>query len=399
MGLLEILMLAIMPMMAVEDEGGGDQPDKTTTAEPSADQPDKTTTDGGKEDKKPIPIEQQMLEGIKTALKPEDPEEKKKKEVETAAAAALAESNKGKTPEQIEQERLAAETEKKAKTAREEQEKLKGKKADDFQISDEEKKVWKQETQRRFNELRGYAKAQQVEVERLVRENTALAGARKNMMDVFEEAHIEPEDLAPLLEYNKKLKTGDLAGALKIVNEARVGILKAMGKEEPGVDLLDDFPDLKGKVAENEMGRDAALEVANSRRREQAAERDRHDQAERERNDQSGVRARETALGEIDKWCKEAAKGDIDYKAKEQKIMAKGADGTSMLDGILKDYPPNLWLPTLRRLFSTIEVVKAALPGNGGGEPLRPSGAKPGAKVYNELTADALRAGLGYPPH
>lgn len=390
MGLLDILMFAIFPMMIVEGEGGaveGEGKEEVKTGE------------GGEKKEPPVPVEQQMLEGIKTALKPEDPEEKKKKEAEAAAAAALAEANKGRTPDQIEQERVAAETKKAEDQKKADEDKLKGKKAEDFQLTDEEKKVWKQETQRRFTELRGFAKAQQVEVERLSQENSALSSARENMMSVFDEAKVEPEELSQLLEYNKMVKTGDLAGALKIVNEQRVSILKAMGREEPGVDLLDDFPDLKSKVAENEMGREAALELANSRRREQATERERQNQAERERQEQSGGKARETALGEIDRWCKEAAKGDIDYKAKEQKIMLKGSDGTSMLDGILKDYPPNLWLPTLKRLFSTIEVVKPATPGNGGGEPLRPSGAKPGAKVFTELTPDALRAGLGYPPH
>jgi hypothetical protein len=394
MGLLDILMFAIFPMMIVEGEGGAAEVEKraeeNTEVEKEVTKPD---------DKKPVSIEQQMLDGIKTALKPEDPEEKKKKEVEAAAAATLAEANKGKTPEQIEQERVAAEAKKADDQKKADEEKLKGKKADDFQLTEEEKKVWKQETQRRFTELRGFAKAQQLEVERLSQENLALSSARENMMSVFDEAKVEPEELSQLLEYNKMVKTGNLQGALKVINEQRVAILKAMGKEEPGVDLLDDFPDLKGKVTENEMSRESALELANSRRRAAQDEQNRNAQAERDRQDQSGVRARETALAEIDRWCKEAAKGDIDYKAKETKIMLKKGDEPSLLDGILRDYPPNLWLPTLRRLFSTIEVVKPALPGNGNGEPLRPSGAKPGAKVFTELTPDALRAGLGYPPH
>lgn len=396
MSLFEILTFAIFPMMIGEGEGGaaeGDLPEKTIT---DGDQPDKTTTD--KKDEKPVPIEQQMLDGIKTALKPEIPEEKAKKETEAAAAAALAEANKGKTPEVIEQERVALEAEKTEKARKAEEEKQKGKRADDYQLSPEEKKALSQGAQQRFHELHAYGKRQEAEVARLTQTNTELSAARENMMAVFEEAHVEPRDLSILLEYNKKVKTGDLAGALAILNEARVGILKTMGKEEPGVDLLDDFPDLKQKVTENEMGREAAIELANARRREQANERERQAKEERERQDQNGTRARDDALAGIDKWCKESAKGDIDYKAKEAKIMAKRGDKPSMLDEILQTYPPNLWLKTLQHLFSTIEIVKATAP-KLENEPLRPSGAKEGGKVFNELTPDALRAGLAAAGH
>lgn len=400
MGLLDLFMFAILPMTIGEGEGGtaepsGDQPDKTTT-DGKGDQPDKTTTDAP--EKKPVPVEQQMLDGIKTALKPESPEEKTKRETEAAAAAALAEANKGKTPEVIEQERVALEAEKTEKARKAEEEKQKGKRADDYQLSPEEKKALSQGAQQRFHELHAYGKRQEAEVTRLSGENTALLAARDNMMAVFEQAHVEPEDLSILLEYNKKVKTGDLAGALGILNEARVGLLKALGKEEPGVDLLEEFPDLAKKVTDLEMDRAGALEIANSRRRAKQDEQNRIAQDERERQDQNGTRAREDALAGIDKWCKESAKGDIDYKAKEAKIMAKRGDKPSMLDEILQTYPPNLWLKTLQHLFSTIEIVKAPAP-KLENEPLRPSGAKEGAKVFNELTPDALRAGLAAAGH
>jgi len=338
----------------------------------------------------PKPVEDQMLDGIKAVLKPADPEAEKIKTEQAKVDAALAEANKGKTPEEIAAAKAATDTEAKKKAEAEEEAKLKGKKSDDFQLSDEEKKVWKQETQRRFNELRGFAKHNEAEVSRLTQENTGLMEARDKIMGLFEENQVEPNDLVMLLDYNKRVKSGDLAGALKIVDEARIGILKAMGKEAPGVDLLAEFPDLKAKVDAQELARENALEVAAARRRDKAQQQAEIERQAQERDAGVGKNAQEEALASIERWTKEIAKTDIDYKKKEEKVLAR-------LPGILKEYSADKWLSTIKLLYESIEVAKPSTPTNGGGQPLRPSGAKPGAKTFTELTPEALRAGLGYP--
>jgi hypothetical protein len=64
------------------------------------------------------------------------------------------------------------------------------------------------------------------------------------------------------------------------------------------------------------------------------------------------------------------------------------------LEGVLKEYPPNLWLPTLKRLYAGIAVEKAPAVG-GGSKPLRPTGARPGAKAPSTML-EAINTGLGY---
>jgi hypothetical protein len=62
------------------------------------------------------------------------------------------------------------------------------------------------------------------------------------------------------------MKSGDYEGALKIIENTRAGILKALGREGPGVDLLAEHPDLKARVDNQEISRADALELANNRR-------------------------------------------------------------------------------------------------------------------------------------
>lgn len=333
---------------------------------------------GGKE----IPVEEQMLAGIKAAVTPADPAKVAEKKVADEAAAAIADANNGKTPEQIATEVAA----KKQKVDAEAAAKLKAKSADDFALKPEEKKALSQAAQIRFNELHAFGKGQQAEAQAARIEVERLSKVTKTMQEVYEEFKVEPDDLVPLLEYNLKLKSGDLQGALKIVNEARAGILTALGREEPGVDLLKEFPDLAARVQNQEIVREDALELANSRRREAGARAQQEREQAGRRTEQTLEQAQNNGLTAIETWTKKMMADDIDFKAKETKILPK-------IDEIIKKNfdKPYMWLDLIQARYEGIEIVKPATVAD---VPLRPSGAKPGAKQHTELTPDALKDGL-----
>ena len=387
------------PMMVVGGEGGDggevivDNTDATGGGEPVVE----TTT--GKEP--PPPTENMMLDGIKQALKPADPEAAKKAEADAAAAAAkqkadedFAAANKGKTPEEIEAAKTARDAEAKKKAEAEEAEKAKTRKADDFQLTPQMKKHLSQEAQQRFHQLHRHAKEQETQVAKLSETNKVLGEARDSILGVLQETNTTQEQLIGYLNFNALLTSNDprdLHSALNMVESQRAAIYKALGKEAPGVDLLDEFPDLAGDVAESRITRERALEVAQGRRREQALKQQRDTQGEQARTAQAAKKVQDDAVASIEAWSRKMARDDIDYKKKEEKLLSK-------LPQIMKDYPPDLWLSTLQNVYDAIEVVKppAAPPGNGG--TLRPSGARPGAKTHTSLTPEALRDGLGYPP-
>jgi hypothetical protein len=84
---------------------------------------------------------------------------------------------------------------------------------------------------------------------------------------------------------------------------------------------------------------------------------------------------------------KSLASSDIDYKAKEAKVI-------DQVDEVIKNYPPEQWLPTLKLLYQGITITKAA-PQRKSETPLRPTGAKPGAKAPSSME-EAISQGLGY---
>jgi hypothetical protein len=65
------------------------------------------------------------------------------------------------------------------------------------------------------------------------------------------------------------------------------------------------------------------------------------------------------------------------------------------LDGVLKNYTPDKWLPTLKLLYEGIEIPKAPASSGRQNQPLRPSGAKAGDKKPESML-EAINTGLGY---
>lgn len=396
------------PMMAVEGEGGGgadavivDGADDAGGGEPVIEQP-------GQEQVKKPPVketapdtENAMLDGIKKALAPADPEAAKKAEAEAVATAAkkkadaeFAAANKGKTPEEIASAQAARDAEAKKKAEAEEAEKAKTRKADDFQLTPQMKKHLSQEAQQRFHQLHRHAKEQETQVVKLTETNKTLSEARDGILGVLRDTNTSQDQLIGYLNFNALLQSSDprdLQAALSMVESQRAALYKALGKEGAGVDLLSEFPDLQKRVDESQITREDALELANGRRRDQALSQQRNTQGEQARTAQAAQKLQDDAVVGIETWSRKMAKEDIDYKKKEERLLAK-------LPQIMKDYPANLWLSTFQNVYEAIEVVKPAPVIPDGGGTLRPSGARPGGKTFTELTPDALRAGLGYPP-
>lgn len=266
-----------------------------------------------------------------------------------------------------------------------------------LELTDAEKKAFPASTQKRISELLTISNTERTRAETAESQVKVLAQSRDAIMGVLQETKTSDQDLAQLLEFNRLVKTGDPASleqALAVVNHHRVNILKALGREGDGYDPLAQHADLQKELAENSITRARALEIAGARQREATAnaQRDqgqRTHQAEQQRQ-QEHQRALDTGLQSIDQWVAKISTSDIDFKAKEDILLTK-------IDGIIKQYPPNLWLPTIEAVYSAIAVHKAPapLPSVGNNSPLRSSGAKPGSPAPTNMM-EAISGGLGY---
>jgi cell division protein FtsN len=159
--------------------------------------------------------------------------------------------------------------------------------------------------------------------------------------------------------------------------------LKALGREEPGVDLLADHADLKARVDNQEISRADALELANNRRANAARQQQDQSQQQQQRQTQQVQQTQQRRSRDSGMVRARPRPRTSTMQAREAKIEPQIAE--------IIAYPPNLWLPTIQRLYESISVTKA--PVLNLNPALRPNGAKPGAKRPNTML-DAIRSGL-----
>lgn len=208
---------------------------------------------------------------------------------------------------------------------------------------------------------------------------------------MMEEHHATPELLGNALQYIKASQSGDLRGArdLLLGELKRIGL--ELGEDIELLDPLSDHPDLAEKVAAYQLSREDAIQMAKYRK----AEADRQAQERARQQEQQGTRAdieaQERAINQIEDWAKQLRETDIDFKVKEKRML-------EMIDDIIREYPPNLWLSTLKRSYSLISAGswQVAAGGGQGGEgstprPLRPGNTGGGMSQEPKSEYDALR--------
>ena len=165
-----------------------------------------------------------------------------------------------------------------------------------------------------------------------------------------------------------------------------MAILRALGRPAPGFNPLDDFPDLKARVEGQEILEADAIALANARRADAVRRQQQGQQSAQQQSAETVKKAQEGALAGIEKWTKQMAADDIDYKKKEEQLLGE------TLDGVIKDYPPQLWLPA-KRLYKGITIMKEA--GSAQHKAPRPMGGDRGRN--SQPTWVPGQQGLGYP--
>lgn len=359
------LRFLFAPMYIVEEGGGGTDVvlDPPPDAAPPADAAPKVVVPAAPE----APTVEGAVDAIRQGLQmpPEKP------------AAPVVETDPAK--------KLVAD-EAAAKAKADEDARVKSIKVDDIKLTDQERAAISPKANERFHDLHKKGKQLEDELARVTAAYEGAARASTALTTILQDTKTEPKELGELLDYNFMLKTGKWEDALKVVNMHRANILKAMGKEEPGVDLLDDFPDLKTRVSNMELDRLTALELATNRRKESQRQAQEREAGAKNETVTQQRQQEDIALDAIDQWCAAKAKEDASYKLKELKVTPRIAE-------IMKKYPPNQWLPTIQLVYDSIAVDRAPP----SPPPLRANSVRPGAKAPGSML-DAINNGLGYTP-
>ncbi len=263
-------------------------------------------------------------------------------------------------------------------------------KADDFQLTAEDKRNLSPRAIGRFHELHKHAKAVESRVEELSQVNTQLSQARESIIGVLKQTHTTEDDLAHLLDFNYQFKSGNVDAALEWLDSRRAVLLKQAGREAPGYDPLAEHQDLQQQVEDGDMSRAAALEVVKARSlaaRHEAQDRAAREQQERE---QAYHQEREQGLEDIAKWNRKMHADDPQFSQKADILAGRMKD-------IVTRFQPKDWVAAIQMAYDTIQIPagtrQPTAPKNDGG--LRPRGGmRPGPAAPGSML-EAISRGLG----
>lgn len=196
------------------------------------------------------------------------------------------------------------------------------------------------------------------------------------------------EEFSRAIDYMTRIKSGDLEGALTMLDQQRQMIAFALGKPLPGADPLAQYPDLRQAVEAYRMDEQAAMEIARARefQRQQTSAHERQQQATQAQHNE--MAQRQQAVTAIDQMTAQWAKTDPDFTAKEELILKQ-------LPEIASNFPPSMWQQQVRILYNTISAMPMARPAQAAPAPLRASGQSAGAKQPASML-EALEGALGY---
>lgn len=221
--------------------------------------------------------------------------------------------------------------------------------------------------------------------------------------DLFNQNHVQPQELDRFCNYIKSFKTGDFETAGQLLRQ-QVALFEQMtGQRFEAADPLGQHPDLRQAVDAMQITEEHALELARGRARDaglrQAGARQAQDNERRRTEQEEGTRyqqAMDKALVDIRAFSDEMRGKDIDWKAKQDILAEK-------VQRIVEQNPtrPDQWLGQIQDYYETMSRAARAAAGKGGGRGPQPldSGGKGGGGRQTAAAGDmlsAIKGGLGY---
>lgn len=200
--------------------------------------------------------------------------------------------------------------------------------------------------------------------------------------EMVKQTRMSPEQFGDVLEIGRLANSDSVAEkklALERLDAHRAQLAKELGVDVPGVDVLDDFPDLKAKVENLDMTREDAIRLAKFERQEraqqQAAQSRQQVEQETSQYQDDMNKAAETATAIFNSFAHET-----DYPAK-MKLITEFVKQPGKLEEIAQTYAPQQLPKYFRDLYANIRVAAPAPATDP--QPLRSRNVQTGARVAN----------------
>lgn len=290
---------------------------------------------------------------------PESPEASKADDVDATLAAMLGTSAQPETPAQPEQTAEApAEAAKPAEPSAPAQAQAD---PDAAKVDAEVKELG----------LKGASETRFREMSARIRELETAHPAMQRMAEwesAIQQTGATPEQFGATMTYLSLVNSGDPAkieAAFQQIESEYLTLAKALGRPVGGYDPLDDHPDLRQRVADMDIDRELALELAQARNRQQQTQQAREVQDQTDAQRQAwddGTKALQALDAEL-------SAADPAYKAKLQ-VLAPA------IQAMCAAAPPAEWASRVRDMFARLQLPAAApapAPAPAALPPLRPT--------------------------
>lgn len=215
--------------------------------------------------------------------------------------------------------------------------------------------------------LKGASETRFREMSARIRELETAHPAMQRMAEwesAIQQTGATPEQFGATMTYLSLVNSGDPAkieAAFQQIESEYLTLAKALGRPVGGYDPLDDHPDLKQRVADMDIDRELALELAQARTRQQQT------QQARQVQDQTDAQRQALAEGQqaLQALDAELAASDPAFKAKLQ-VLAPA------IQAMCAAAPPAEWAGRVRDMFARLQLPAAA-PAPAALPPLRPT--------------------------
>jgi len=170
--------------------------------------------------------------------------------------------------------------------------------------------------------------------------------AMTEIQETVKNSGMSPEEFGQMLSYAQMANSrnkDDNEYAFKMIKAEYQRMASKIGQEVEGVDLFEEFPDIKSKVDGYELSKEDAMEIINARRQLQGQAKTK----EQEKSKDSEAEAKTAAIEGVTNFMDSMAKTDIDFDAKEKILLEQ-------VEEIQKNYPVHKWPVIVKQLYNNI---------------------------------------------
>ena len=208
----------------------------------------------------------------------------------------------------------------------------------------------------RFQELLRQKEEKDLELQQVKGDMDGLRAA-------ITETGMDATQFAQTLQFAKLANSNDpknLKIARDILTEQLASISMRLGEEAPGVDLLQNYPDLKQGVSDMALTREHAIEIAKSRhmQAQQMAQAQQAQQAQQVH--QQSVAAIQNAQQHMLNYFS-TREQEVDHPAR-MVVLSKYFSDPAKMQEFVSTYQPDQWLQALRWMYDNVQVQAAPQP-------------------------------------